>query len=124
MKQPVLRTRRVYDPPSTKDGLRVLVDRLWPRGLTKAEARIDVWLKDAAPSNELRQKFHGGDIDWREFVKAYKRELSQESAKTAARSLAETKARTITLLYASKDDAHNNAVVLAKWLAPKLQPAK
>lgn len=124
LKQPVLRTKRVYDEPSAKDGMRVLVDRLWPRGLTKAEARIDVWLRDAAPSNELRRKYHAGHFDWPEFVKAYKHELAQASAKEAAASLAEAEARTITLLYASKDDQHNNAVVLAKWLAPKLRRPK
>ena len=123
MKQPTLRTKRVYDPPSAKDGLRVLVDRLWPRGLTKAEAHVDLWLKGLAPSNELRRKFHAGTLDWSEFVTAYKRELAQAD-KQAAGPLAESKSRTITFLYASKDDEQNNAVVLAKWLETKLRPKK
>ena len=125
MTQHTLRTKRVYEPPSPKDGLRVLVDRLWPRGLSKAEAHIDLWLKDLAPSNELRRKFHEGEMEWAEFVKAYTHELAQVSAKEAATPLAESRARAITLLYASKDDEHNNAVALAQWLAPKLRaPSK
>jgi uncharacterized protein YeaO (DUF488 family) len=110
------RIKRVYEAPEDGNGLRVLVDRLWPRGLSKAKAQIDIWLKDVAPSDALRHRFHDGDINWSEFVKAYKRELAQEPAHSAIQELLQRPEKTITLLYASKDDEHNNAVVLADWL--------
>lgn len=108
--------KRVYDKPSKSDGLRVLVDRLWPRGLSKAEARVDLWLKDLAPSDALRRAVHGEEISWTAFVAAYQRELSIEPAKSAVVELLQRPAGTVTLLYASKDTKHNNAVVLAARL--------
>lgn len=116
MKAHVFRTKRVYEAPAADDGLRVLVDRLWPRGLSKTAARVDLWLKELAPSDELRRLFHAGKIDWRGFVKVYGRELSDAPMRAAARALLERPETTITLLYGSKDDEHNNAVVLAAWL--------
>jgi uncharacterized protein YeaO (DUF488 family) len=109
--------KRVYEAAAKEDGLRVLVDRLWPRGLTKEKARVDLWLKDIAPSDELRRRFHGHPDQWREFVTAYGRELEQEPAKTAAASLRERlRGRPVTLLYAARDETHNNAVALKAWL--------
>lgn len=112
-----LRIKRAYELAAEDDGTRVLVDRLWPRGLTKEKARIDLWLKDIAPSETLRQRFHGHPRKWREFVAAYGRELAQEPAKTAAAALRERlRHRPVTLVYAARDEAHNNAVALKNWL--------
>ena len=83
------RIKRVYEPPAKDDGLRVLVDRLWPRGIAKEKARIDLWLKEIAPSDALRRLVHGDPTKWNEFVAAYGRELAQEPAKTAAADLRE-----------------------------------
>src|SRR3954447_3738775 len=110
------RTKRVYDVVSTEDGFRVLVDRLWPRGLTKAQAHIDLWLKDVAPSHDLRKAFHAGGMPWNAFLKAYEEELSQEPAKSAVRLLVGRTEKTITLLFSSKEIDRNNATVLAAWL--------
>ncbi|MFL5258608.1 MAG: DUF488 domain-containing protein [Hyphomicrobiales bacterium] len=110
------RPKRVYDAANPDDGLRVLVDRLWPRGLSKAEARVDLWLKEASPSNELRRAFHAGEMSWEDFAEAYVRELSREPANSAARALAKRNESVVTLLYSSKNTKQNNAAVLAAWL--------
>jgi uncharacterized protein YeaO (DUF488 family) len=109
--------KRIYEPAAADDGFRVLVDRLWPRGVAKAKAHIDEWLKDVAPSDALRHRFHDHPAKWHEFAAAYGRELEQEPAKSAAASLRE-KARhePVTLLYAARDESHNNAVALKEWL--------
>lgn len=113
----VVRIKRAYEPAAKDDGLRVLVDRLWPRGLTKEKARIDLWLKEIAPSDALRRRFHGHPHKWREFVAAYGRELAQEPAKTAAAALREKlQHQPVTLIYAARDEAHNNAVAFKDWL--------
>jgi uncharacterized protein YeaO (DUF488 family) len=115
-----LQVKRVYEPPAENDGLRVLVDRLWPRGLTKQKASVDLWLKDVAPSDTLRRRFHGNPGQWSAFVAAYGREMGQEPAKSAAATLREQiKHGRVTLLYASRDEEHNNAVALKDWLARK-----
>jgi uncharacterized protein YeaO (DUF488 family) len=112
-----LRIKRVYEPAAPGDGARVLVDRLWPRGLAKEKARIDLWLKDVAPSDALRRRFHGDPTKWHEFVAAYARELAQEPARgAAARLRARARKKPVTLLYAARDEAHNNAVALKEWL--------
>jgi uncharacterized protein YeaO (DUF488 family) len=111
------RIKRVYEAPAKEDGLRVLVDRLWPRGIAKDKAHIDLWIKDIAPSDALRRRFHGHTTKWREFVTAYARELAQEPAKSAAAGLRVRARRShVTLLYAARDEAHNNAVALKDWL--------
>jgi len=111
------RVKRVYEPAADDDGLRVLVDRLWPRGIAKDKARIDQWLKDVAPSDTLRRRFHGNPAMWDEFVTAYGRELAQEPASAASAKLrALVRKQPITLLYAARDQAHNNAVALKKLL--------
>jgi uncharacterized protein YeaO (DUF488 family) len=117
-----LQIKRVYERPAADDGLRILVDRLWPRGLTKAKARVDLWLKDVAPSDALRHHFHGDPADWKEFVAAYRRELAREPAKAAAADLLQRLRRepVTTLLYGSRDEVHNNAVALKQWLERRL----
>ena len=118
-----LHIKRVYAAPAASDGQRVLVDRLWPRGLTKEKAHIDEWLKEVAPSDALRHRFHHDPALWSEFVAAYARELEQEPAHTAVRSIIETLAHsTVTLVYGAKDEAHNNAAALRDWLLTRREP--
>lgn len=110
--------KRVYDPPSDKDGRRVLVDRLWPRGLAKANAGVDRWLKEVAPSHELRKRFHGAPGQWAQFTKAYKTELVQGPAADALEELRGLiKKGPVTLLFAASDLTHNNAIALRDILA-------
>jgi len=117
-----LRIKRIYDSPADDDGLRILVDRLWPRGVAKAKAHVDLWLRDIAPSDSLRHRFHGHPKKWDEFVAAYGRELAREPAKTATEDLLERLSReSVTLLYASRDATHNNAVALKQWLERNLR---
>jgi uncharacterized protein YeaO (DUF488 family) len=113
----VVRIKRVYEPKADDDGLRVLVDRLWPRGLTKAKAALDLWLKDAAPSTELRKWFGHQPERWPEFQRRYRRELEASQAVSRLRSLVGT--GTVTLLYGARDRIHNEAVVLASFLQNK-----
>jgi len=109
--------KRAYEPAAADDGLRVLVDRLWPRGVPKAKARIDLWPKDMAPSHTLRRMVHGDPSKWTEFVAAYARELKDEPAKSAFADLRERSRKTpITLVYAARDQTHNHAVLLKRWL--------
>jgi uncharacterized protein YeaO (DUF488 family) len=109
--------KRVYDPPAASDGTRILVDRLWPRGLSKAAAQIDLWLKDIAPSGALRKQVHSGAIGWEAFCAAYDRELQGAEARAAAKILRERlRDGPVVLLYAAHDEKHNNAVALRAWL--------
>ncbi len=107
--------KRIYDAPSAHDGKRILIDRLWPRGLKKDESAIDEWMKELAPSDDLRKWFSHDPSKWLEFKKRYKKELEAKSE-----LLGELKgyARhgTVTLLYAAKDMEHNNAVALKEFL--------
>ncbi len=110
--------KRVYEPAAPSDGVRVLVDRLWPRGLTKQDAAVKFWLRDLAPSNALRQWFHANPEAWRMFRKRYLKELVSDEASAAVEKLhhlAEGKRR-VTLLYASRMVEHNNATVLKELL--------
>jgi uncharacterized protein YeaO (DUF488 family) len=106
--------KRAYDEPASADGFRVLVDRLWPRGKKKADLCVDAWVKDIAPSSELRKWFHHDPKRWAEFCKRYKAELKspQLQKKIADTLQAASKHSTITLIYAAKDTEHNEAVVL------------
>jgi len=107
--------KRVYEPYELKDGKRILIDRLWPRGLSKDKAKIDLWLKDIAPSTELRQWFDHDPAKWSEFQKRYKEELSANTA--AVNELREQlKDGPATLVYGAKDEEHNDAVVLKAYL--------
>lgn len=111
----MVKLKRVYDPPSRDDGKRILVDRLWPRGIKKNEARIDEWLKEIAPSDGLRKWFSHEPSKWQEFKRRYMDELKKQHA-ILERLVSEAKKGTITLLYAAKDREHNNAVVLKEML--------
>jgi uncharacterized protein YeaO (DUF488 family) len=112
-----LRIKRVYQPPQPEDGARILVDRLWPRGLSRERARVDLWLKEIAPSATLRRRFHGDPGGWEEFRTAYYAELEEPPAQAAARSLIEQLRREpVTLLFAARDEARNNVVALKEWL--------
>ncbi len=114
----VFALKRVYEPPEPGDGTRVLVDRLWPRGIAKGRARIDLWLKDIAPSNALRKRFHARPEDWTAFRSAYAAELKAAPAQAAAKELWGLLRRgPVTLLYAARDERRNNAVALKAWLA-------
>ena len=113
-----LAVKRVYDPPAPTDGTRILVDRLWPRGI--AREKIGLWLKDIAPSDTLRHEFHGHPDRWAEFRAAYAAELGSPPAQAALATLEEKlKEGPVTLLYAAKDAERNNAVVLKSFLAGK-----
>jgi uncharacterized protein YeaO (DUF488 family) len=119
-----IQLKRAYEPPSRSDGHRVLVERLWPRGLRKADAHIAEWLKDVAPSNELRRWFGHEPSKFPEFRVRYRRELRGEPARTALGELARRAARgTVTLIYSAHDEVHNNAVVLARELENRLARA-
>lgn len=111
----MIRLKRVYDPPSPEDGRRVLVDRIWPRGIRKEEAALDEWLKELAPSTDLRKWFGHDPQKWPEFRERYRAELAGEE-ETLARLAGEAKRETVTLLFAAKDEEHNNAVVLREIL--------
>ena len=112
-----LAVKRVYATPEPGDGARILVDRLWPRGIARDKARIDLWLKDLAPSNALRKRFHGKPEDWDVFRTAYAAELESPTAQAAVKELLERlRAGPVTLLYAARDERHNNAVALKAWL--------
>jgi uncharacterized protein YeaO (DUF488 family) len=116
--------KRVYEPASSTDGARVLVDRLWPRGLTKATAALDEWLRDLAPSDELRRWYHARPDQWASFRKKYLKELSHPEAETALRRLYQfaNKRKRLTLLFASKNETRNNAVVLKELLDGARKP--
>jgi uncharacterized protein YeaO (DUF488 family) len=115
MYSPVL--KRVYEPPGADEVMRILVDRLWPRGLSKDKAKIDLWLKDVSPSDGLRRRLHGDPSQWDEFVAAYDRELGQEPATSALAVLRGHIAKgRVTLLYAARDETRHNAVALLAWL--------
>ncbi len=106
--------KRVYDPPAADDGFRVLVDRLWPRGMTKEAASLDLWAKDLAPSPDLRREFNHQPDRFAEFRHHYLGELAKNPAVTAFR--AELKRPKVSLLYGAHDRANNHAVVLAEFL--------
>ena len=114
--------KRAYEPPAQGDGTRVLIDRLWPRGLSKASARIDHWLKDLAPSDALRRWFGHDPAKWAEFKRRYFAELKgNRQAISDLRRL--SRRGRVTLLYAAKDELHNNAVALAEFLPRRRGPA-
>lgn len=118
-----LRIKRVYEPPAPGDGKRILVDRLWPRGLKRETARIDDWIKDAAPSHELRRWFAHDPAKWDEFRRRYIAELRHNDALAELRRMARS-ADKVTLLFAAKDCAHNNAVVLRDVLDSSARDAR
>ncbi|GAA5021833.1 DUF488 domain-containing protein [Streptomyces siamensis] len=109
--------RRVYESPTSKDGKRVLVDRLWPRGVSKAAAHLDEWLKEVAPSTDLRHWYHHDPERFAEFRRRYIAELGDPEHERAVRELRDLAAHDkVTLLTATKDAEHSEAAVLAEWL--------
>lgn len=118
-----IRIKRAYDPPSDEDGTRVLVDRLWPRGLKRDKAKIDLWLKDAAPSAELRRWFAHDPSKWPRFQERYQVELADSAALGELLALIRSRKR-VTLLFAAKDTACNNAVVLQAFCERHLGHAR
>ena len=118
-----LRLKRAYEPAEPGDGVRLLVDRLGPRGVSKAKAALDDWLKDIAPSAELRQWFGHDPKRWAEFQRRYKSELKQHAGELdRIRALAKTK--TVTLIYSAHDEEHNDAVVLKDVLLQKTRSSR
>lgn len=113
-----IRIKRVYEEPDASDGKRILVDRLWPRGLTKEKARVDRWLKDVAPSTELRKWFAHDPAKWAEFRTRYLEELKKDKEQL---SLLRQEAANgpVTLVYGARDQQHNEAVVLQRLLTAK-----
>jgi uncharacterized protein YeaO (DUF488 family) len=107
---------RVYQPPGKRDGPRVLVDRLWPRGLTKHAAEVDEWMREVAPSNELRKWFAHKVERWAEFKKRYRAELAKKKYLIESLRALERKHGALTLLFSAKDEQHNQAVVLRDLL--------
>jgi uncharacterized protein YeaO (DUF488 family) len=114
----MIKTERIYNAP-TGDGLRILVDRLWPRGLRKNEVKVDLWLKDIAPSKELR-KWFGHDPDkWNEFRKRFFQELDQNK-ELIDQIISKARENDVILLYGAKDETHNNAVALKEYIEAKI----
>ena len=109
--------KRVYDEPHASDGMRVLVDRLWPRGLSKERAHVDLWLKDIAPGNELRTWYHHDPAKFDEFRQRYEAELASSAAHDALTRLRElVRQQSVTLVFAARDAEHSNAAVLRELL--------
>ncbi len=113
----MVRIKRVYEGASPRDGRRILVDRLWPRGIKKENAALDEWLKEIAPSNELRKWFGHDPSRWQEFRKQYKKELAAKHELIEKLRREAAAGRGVTLLYAARDEVHNNAVVLKEEIS-------
>ncbi|MGZ8366052.1 MAG: DUF488 domain-containing protein [Nitrospira sp.] len=107
--------KRVYEPATKSDGFRILVDRLWPRGISKEAAKLDLWMPDLGPSTALRQWFNHDPARWGEFNRRYHTELKQKKALLATIT-EQTKTRPLTLLYSAKDEQHNQAIALRSFL--------
>lgn len=113
----MIKTKRIYDDPEETDGYRILVDRLWPRGLSKEKAKIDLWLKEIAPSGKLRKWFSHDPKKWAEFKKRYRKELAGKTELIKKIHRLEKREGTVTLLYGAKDKEHNQATILQEVLA-------
>ena len=111
----MIHLKRAYEKPSRQDGLRILVERLWPRGVKKSALAVDLWLKDLAPSTELRKWFNHDPEKWSEFQKRYRSELKQKGDLLALLKQ-RTSEGTVTFVYAASDETHNSALVLKKYL--------
>jgi uncharacterized protein YeaO (DUF488 family) len=111
-----IRIKRVYEKPDKKDGIRILVDRLWPRGLTKEKAAVVLWLKEVAPSTELRKWFGHDPAKWKEFQKRYQHELKNNKEQVEVLK-DQAKKGVVTLVYGARDEEHNEALVLKEWLS-------
>lgn len=116
----MIRVKRIYEQPSDQDGFRILVDRLWPRGLRKSEAKLDFWMKEIDPENRLRKWFSHDPKKWEEFRKCYLKELEQKE-EYVQELLEKAREKDLTLLYAAKDESFNNAIVLKEYLESRLK---
>lgn len=112
----MVRIKRVYEEAKKDDGYRVLVDRLWPRGMKKEAARVDLWMKNVAPSDQLRKSFHHDPVKWPDFQKKYQAELKTKKEWLAQLKALEKEHGTLTLLFGARDTERNQAVVLAEAL--------
>jgi uncharacterized protein YeaO (DUF488 family) len=112
----MIKTKRIYEKHSSGDGYRILIDRLWPRGVLKNNARIDLWLKEIAPTDQLRKWFSHDPKKWNIFKKKYIKELSKNKYTVDKIKNLKNEYDTITLVFAAKDEQHNNAVVLVEFL--------
>jgi uncharacterized protein YeaO (DUF488 family) len=112
--KPVVSIKRVYEPPAASDGARVLVDRIWPRGMTKEQAQLTLWARDVAPSTPLRKWFGHDPARWDEFQRRYREELKSAPLDDIRRLIAKGP---VTLVYSAHDEAHNQAVVIADYLS-------
>jgi len=112
----MIKLKRIYEAPSEDDGIRILVERLWPRGISKEKAQVDEWLKEIAPSPELRKWFQHDPAKWPEFQKRYRKELDQnkERVKELKRR---ARGKTVTFVYAARDEEHNSAVLLKEYIS-------
>ena len=115
-----VKVKRIYEVYEKADGFRILVDRLWPRGIKKEKAQIDIWMKEVAPSTTLRKWFAHDPEKWPDFVSRYKEELHGSMAFRELMTLVK-KHKTVTLLFSASDEAHNQAVALKKFLEEKLR---
>lgn len=123
MEKPIISIKRAYESPSAEDGYRVLVDRLWPRGVSKEAISIDLWAKDVAPSQELRKAFGHDPEKFGRFRTDYMEELDGSGYATDLADLLVDKEK-VTLVYGAKDTQHNNAVVLREWLMARCRQAR
>jgi len=115
----MLKIKRVYEPPTHGDGQRILIDRLWPRGLKKENGRIDEWIKEIGPSTELRKWFNHDPKKWEEFKKRFFKEL-QKNQETVDGVIVRAKKGTVTLLFGSREERHNNAVALKEYIEARM----
>lgn len=122
-RQPTISLVRAYEADTSINGYRVLVDRLWPRGLSKSELPLDEWLKSIAPSTELRRWFNHLPERWTEFKKRYRKELS-ENSEDVNKLLELAREKPLVLIYGARDEEHNHAIVLRDYLLTKLRPKK
>lgn len=113
----MVRIKRIYSESSKRDGLRILVDRIWPRGVSKNMAHIDEWRKELAPSTALRKWFGHDPVKWADFLTRYRKELTESGGIDALKQLAQrSRGKTVTLVYASADEQHNQAVALREFM--------
>jgi uncharacterized protein YeaO (DUF488 family) len=112
----LIKIKRVYESSSEEDGFRILIDRLWPRGLSKESAQVDAWLKDIAPSDNLRKWFSHDPKKWIEFKKRYYEELKEKKDIVSKIRSLEKEKKMVTFLYSAKDKEHNNAVFLQEYM--------
>ncbi len=116
----MIKLKRAYEDASSDDGLRILVDRLWPRGLTKERAAVDLWLKEVAPSTELRKWFDHDPAKWKEFKVRYRKEL-REKKDAITLLMQHAKEQTVTLVYGARDEEHNEALVLKSIIDSRMR---